>query len=153
MLELPHTVVGAAIGLKIGQPWLSLPLSLLSHFVLDFVPHWNPSLYTETQKHGQPTKKSTLIVAIDTIISLIVGFFLASQVWPDLGRFLIVLFCCFLAVVPDIAEAPYFYLNFRPKWLRKWVKFQHEHQGRAKKIPGFLIQLAVLIIAFVVIFS
>jgi hypothetical protein len=153
MLEIPHTVVGAAIGLKIANPLISIPVAFASHFLLDLVPHWNPSLYTETQKHGQPSKKSIRIVVIDTILSLVIGFFIASRVLPDTRHFLVIIFSCFAAVAPDVSEAPYFFMGIRPKWLEKWVEFQHHHQGRAKKIPGLLIQLIPLIIALVIIFS
>ncbi|MFH1971517.1 MAG: hypothetical protein ABIJ05_04005, partial [Patescibacteria group bacterium] len=60
MLETPHIIVGAAIASKITNPLLSIPISFVSHFVLEKVPHWNPHLNSETEKYGKPTKKSTM---------------------------------------------------------------------------------------------
>lgn len=153
MLELPHTLVGAAIGLKINQPLISLPLALGSHFLLDFIPHWNPSLYTETKKTGKPSKKSTQLVILDAGLSLVSGFGLASLVWPDFKRWIIVLLACLLSVLPDVIEAPYFFFKFRHPLLVKLIQFQHDHQGRAKKVPGLLIQAVTIIITLLFVFA
>lgn len=146
MLELPHTLIGAAIATKIPNPVFALPLALISHVLVDLIPHWNPSLYTETKKHGRPTRKSNRIILIDVLLSLAAGFLIAARVWPDLSHFLVIIFACFFAVLPDLVEAPYFYLNYRPKILKKLILWQHHHQGRAKPIPGLLIQILTIIL-------
>jgi len=151
MLELPHTLVGAAIATKIPNPLIALPLALASHFVLDLIPHWNPSLYTETKKHGQPSRKSTQIVFWDSLLSLGSGFLIASLVLPDVNHFFIIVLACFLAVSPDLIEAPFFFFNYRPKFIKKIIFFQRRYQGRASKIPGLLIQLAVIILALIIV--
>lgn len=151
MLELPHTLVGAAIATRIPNPLISLPLALLSHFLLDFVPHWNPSLYTETQKHGRPSGYSTRFVFLDSSLSLILGFLVAARQWPDRGHFLLIILCCFLAVAPDVLEAPYFFLKYRPAWMENLIQWQRRHQGRARKVPGILIQLTTIAAAVLVI--
>lgn len=153
MLELPHTVVGAAIGLKIPNPLISLPLAFASHFIFDLIPHWNPSLYQETKKYGYPSKRSTKIVILDTLLSLIAGFFLASQVWPDLNRAFFIILACFAAVFLDVIEGFYFFLRVRTKWLENLIEFQHRHQIRASKIPGLLIQGLTILLALLIIFA
>lgn len=153
MLELPHTVIGAAIGTKIPNPLISIPLAFISHFLLDLIPHWNPSLYWETKKYGRPSKRSTIIVAIDTLVSLAVGLFIAGRAWPDFYRVLTIIFACFSAVVADVAEGFYFFLGIRPRFLEQWIEFQHEHQGRTPKIPGLLIQGLTITLALLIIFA
>ena len=153
MLELPHTAVGAIIATKIPNPLISLPLAFLSHFLLDFIPHWNPSLYTETKKIGWPTRKSNLIVLIDVILSLILGFSIAFHFCSNVRCTIIILLACFMAVLPDVIEGPYFYLNLKTKLLEKLIKFQHEHQANARLIPGLLTQVAILAICFYLILS
>lgn len=156
MLELPHVLIGAAIGTKIKQPLLAWPLSLISHILVDLIPHWNPSLYTETKKYGQPARKSVRIVIFDAAIGLIAGsaiaFFLASR-QNDLFLFFNILFSCLFAVLPDLIEAPYFFFRYQPHWLKKFILWQHNHQGRAPKIPGLLIQLISMILALTFILS
>jgi len=153
VLELPHTIVGATIAIKIPNPLISLPLALLSHFVLDFVPHWNPSLYTETLKLGKLTRKSNLIIALDTTLSLILGFFIISRFWPNIEQSIIILLACFMAVLPDVIEGFYFYLGIKNRLLKRFIKFQHEHQANIKIIPGLLTQATTIIICLYFILS
>lgn len=145
MLELPHTALGALIAVKIPNPLISLPLAFLSHFVLDFVPHWNPSLYSETKKFKKPSRKSNVIVAFDVFLSLVLGFFIAFRFWPDIKRAVVILLACFAAVAADAVEGFFFYFGVKHPLLKKWVKFQHEHQTNAKLPFGLLTQIAALI--------
>ncbi len=41
MLSTPHILVGGAIVKAIPNPLISLPLAFLSHFLFDFIPHWD----------------------------------------------------------------------------------------------------------------
>jgi hypothetical protein len=151
MLELPHTLVGATIATKIPNPLISLPLAFFSHFLLDLLPHWNPSLYSETKKFGKPTPKSTLIVAIDTILSLGAGFFLAYQVLPNLTQAVVIILACFLAVVVDVIEGFYFFFGVRGKFLENLIEFQHRYQGKASLIPGLITQGIVILFTYLIL--
>src|SRR3972149_6865717 len=141
VIETPHVIVGAAIATKVVNPALALPLALGSHFVLDKIPHWNPHLFTETQKYGKPTQKSSLIVAVDVFASILIGGYIASQALPNTAHALTILACCFLAVAPDIVEGPYFFLNFKNKTIEKWIRFQRSFQINVDLLPGILTQI------------
>ncbi len=39
MLATPHILAGAAVGKAVRNPWIALPVALLSHFALDAMPH------------------------------------------------------------------------------------------------------------------
>lgn len=144
MIELPHTIVGAAIATKIGNPHLALPLALASHFVMDMVPHWNPHLNKEVKEHGKVTKLTTYIVTIDVILSLVAGFLIAGKALPDTGKFLIVIAGCFLAVLPDVAEGPHFFLSQKWRPVKKLVEFQSKIQFNVPIIPGLISQALVI---------
>lgn len=147
MLETPHVVVGAAIATKVVHPALAIPLAFASHFVLEKVPHWNPHLNTETEKFGKPTRQSTLIVVADVILSLVFGFYIASRALPDTAHFASILAASFFAVLPDVLEGPYFFLNMRNEAVKKWVKFQKSIQVDTTLIPGLLTQVATIVAA------
>ena len=153
MLETPHVVVGAAIASKITNPILSLPLTLASHFILEKVPHWNPHLYTETRKYGKPTKKSTTITFIDSSTALIVGSFIAFRAYPNIAQTANILACCLMASIPDIVEAPYFFLGYRHKTLKKWIDWQKSIQVDIAFFPGFLTQVVTVASALFWIFA
>ena len=152
MLETPHVVVGAAIASKITNPLLSIPISLVSHFVLEKVPHWNPHLNTETEKYGKPTKKSTIIAFSDVTFSLFIGSFIAFRASNTLQT-INILACCLMASLPDIVEGPYFFLNMRGKIIKKWIDWQKSIQIDTKFIPGIISQLATVLASLYWIFS
>lgn len=144
MIELPHTIVGAAIATKIGNPYLALPIALASHFILDLTPHWNPHLNKELKEFGKVTKLTTYTIVIDVFLSLIAGFLIAGKTLPDTGKFLIVIAGCFLAVLPDVAEGPYFFFTKKSGWVKKLVGFQSKLQFNVPIVPGLISQALVI---------
>lgn len=148
VLETPHVVVGAAIAAKIGNPLLAIPLAFGSHFILEKVPHWNPHLNTEMKKYGKITKKSTYIVIVDVIASLASGLYIASRTLPDTNHFLYVLIAAFVAVLPDVIEGPYFFLNMKNEFIKKWIAFQKSIQVDTQIIPGLATQVITVITTF-----
>ena len=144
MLETPHVLVGAAIASRITNPLLSIPISFMSHFILEKVPHWNPHLNTETEKYGKPTKKSTIIAGLDVITSLIIGSFIAYKAYPNTMQSINILACCLMSSLPDIVEGPYFFLGMRNKIMKKWIEWQKSIQVDTTFIPGVTTQLATI---------
>ena len=144
MLETPHVIVAAAIAVKVGRPELALPLALASHFILDIVPHWNPHINQEVEKFGSVSKRSTVIVAVDSAIALLTGSLIAYQTLPNYALVLTVLACCFLSVLPDLAEAPYFFLKMRNKLLGRWITSHRNLQNNAPAFWGILTQVAIV---------
>src|SRR3990170_7115636 len=135
MLETPHVIVGAAIATKVANPALAIPLAFTSHFLLEKIPHWNPHLFTETKKFGKPTKASTVIVAIDAVLALASGFYIAQRVIPDYKHAFTILLACLAAILPDLIEAPYFFLNLKAEVIKKWILLQKSIQEDTSVIP------------------
>lgn len=144
VLETPHVIVAAAIAVKTGNPYLALPLSLLSHFVLDETPHWNPHL---TSKEGVIKKidpKALRFIIADSSIALLSGSVIAFSYFPDMGKTATILACCFLAALPDLLEAPYIFLGYKKEWLRKWLFFQKTHQFNTNIFWGISTQIITI---------
>ena len=149
MLETPHALLGAAIAVKLGNPALSIPLAFASHFILERVPHWNPHLTKETAKYGQPTKQSTIIVIADSSLALVLGSAIAFSQAPNTMMVIGTLLSAFAAVLPDLIEAPYFFLNIRNnKHIKKWIKFQKGIQVNAPPFLGLLTQVLTIAAVF-----
>jgi len=148
MLETPHALLGAAIAVKLGNPALSIPIAFASHFILERVPHWNPHLNYETDKYGKPTKRSTIIVVIDSSLALILGSAIAfSQ--PNTTMIIGTLLSAFAAVLPDLIEAPYFFLKVRNnEYIKRWIKFQRGIQVDAPPFLGLLTQVLTIAAIF-----
>lgn len=153
MLELPHTLVGAALASKLPDPYISLPLAFTSHFIVDLIPHWNPSIYRETKKYGKPTTKSTVLIAGDTLLSLISGCIIAFTALPDIKKAVVILMGCFLAVSPDAIEGLYYFMGRRDNFLKHLIEFQRKYQSRASVIPGIITQILIIFFASYVILS
>jgi len=152
VLETPHVAVGAAIATKVVNPALAIPLAFGSHFLLEKVPHWNPHLNTETEKYGKPTKNSTIIVIADASLALLLGGFLAFRA-PDINHSITILAACFASVLPDLIEAPYFFLRVRAKFIKRWIKFQKSLQEDADVVPGLITQVITIMAALAWIFA
>lgn len=144
MLETPHVFIGAAIASKIPNPLIAIPLAFASHFIMEMIPHWNPHLNSETEKFGQPTRRSTVITAIDSTLALTAGSFIAYQALPDIGQAILILACSFASVLPDVLEGPYFFLKMRTTWIKKWIAFQKSLQNDTTAFWGLLTQLATI---------
>ncbi len=152
MLELPHAIIGVTIATKTGNPLIAFPLAFLSNFVLDFLPHWNPHLFTEVNQKGKISSRSLKIVLFDSSLALILGLFLAFRFYPDLFRVAVVLGSCFLAVSMDLFEAPYFFLGWRNKYIIKLINLQRKLQWNVSFWPGIFSQAILLLFCFYLIF-
>ncbi len=147
MLETPHVVVAAAIAYK--NPALAIPLAFGSHFILEKVPHWNPHINTELKKLGKVSDKSKNIIFIDTMISLFLGVTIASLVLPNTAHAATILAACFFSVVPDLIEAPYYFLKKKSNFIEKvWIPFKKSLQVDTSPLPGLTSQVLTVIAAF-----
>ena len=152
MLELPHAIVGATIAIKTGNPLLAFPLAFLSNFILDFLPHWNPHLYTELHRDGKISSKSFKIVVLDSSLALVIGTLLALRFYPNFYMIALVLLSCLIAVSTDLVEAPFFFLGWKNKYIIKFINFQRRLQWNVPFWPGILSQAGLLLICFIIIF-
>lgn len=140
MLELAHALTGGIIAYKIGNPGLSLPLALASHFAIDLLPHWNPHISEEKKRLGFLSRKTTLLILADCLVGLTLGLFIAFKALPNIERMCIVIAGCFVGILPDLIEAPFFFLNQKSQFLKALVKFQSSIQFNVSFWPGMLFQ-------------
>lgn len=106
MRAINHTITGAAVGALISNPWIALPAALLSHLVLDIIPHAG----------DQNVSKSSARFKIELLIdaSLSASFLLAILIlqpynWPLLVA------CGVLGAAPDLLWFPYWVWELQGK--------------------------------------
>lgn len=137
MILAPHMLVGGAIGMRVKNVWLVFLLAFLSHFLLDFIPHWD---------------------YLDSVI--VSGFPFFIKVTPDIiaGMLLLVIVVCrqnvsekilrliFLgagaALLPDLIQ--FLFYNFEIAALAPFVdlhNFIHHFTGLslAQGIPATIL--------------
>jgi hypothetical protein len=151
MLETPHVAVGIALATKFPNPWVAIPLSLASHFILDKIPHWNPHLYTETKKLGHPSKASETVAFVDIGVAFILGSAFAFRALPNTQMAILILASSFASVFSDVIKYPYYYFaTFRPKWLVWWVEIERNLQVDSKSPFWGIVSQALVVVASLV---
>jgi hypothetical protein len=100
-----HIYAGAIIALTVKDPAVALPLALLSHFVLDALPHYGHENYTEALKHRLTyVMESVNLIGIPLLVYLLWG----QSVWVWLAAI--------VALSPDLA------------WVYRYTRY--ERRGR-----------------------
>ena len=72
-----HASAGIYIGTVITNPWLAFILAIISHLILDAVPHGDENIGKETDKKKKIIKLS-IIAFVDTLGVVILYYFLTS---------------------------------------------------------------------------
>lgn len=128
MIGLNHVLTGSAIALAVQQPLLVAPLALVSHFVLDAIPHFDHPHY----RHG--SKYFVKIMATDTVISVATVIALMFAV-PHLS--LVIALGAFFAILPDIFWL-YYYTHNKPQW---WFFRFHSKIQWFERPEGALVEI------------
>lgn len=148
MTATGHALVAALIAARFHNPYIALPLSLVSHFVLDYIPHW------DSGTHWREKSKNRFFyeAAADVVISVVAAYFLYG---PILGQtnFLYLYLNVFVAQLPDWMMAPYLIL----KMDNSISKFAY-HVGKKTntmldKPWGIVTQIATVIITYLLLFK
>lgn len=162
MLLVPHTMAAIAIATVVKQPELALPLAFLSHFVLDFIPHWDPSALVAILEAKPGTGRYSakvpvkvgrdvlLFILTDFLLALFLGLLFVWRALPDTVLAATIFFACFLANLADGFSLP---LLFGKRW--RWVLFfRRFHRGthikRLSLFWGLLAQAAVIAIGLLI---
>ncbi|CAN5278481.1 hypothetical protein BH10PAT1_BH10PAT1_7010 [soil metagenome] len=153
MLETPHVAVGAAIASHIPNPFISIPLALASHFILDITPHWNPHINREIKKFGSPTKQSVNIIRVDSVLALVVGSAIALHATPNYMQAANILACSFVSVLPDVVEIPYYFLHRKDFIVEKWIAWQKSIQNDVSPQLGLTVQSIIIIASLFWVFG
>jgi hypothetical protein len=143
MTATAHALIGASIAAKVTNPFLAIPIAILSHFVADLVPHWDAGTNHK--------KKSMNRLKIEAMADVLLGFILAFSIF---GRFVdpVYLFVLIIAAqLPDWLEAPSSMFNIKIPpftWL-DWLG--HKLQSRMQLPWGLVTQ--VVIVGIVVLYA
>lgn len=144
MLELPHAFVGITIVYLIPNPLISLPLCLLSHFIFDSYPHWNPLLIQKGKNKGKYTNSSKAVIATDFFLSLITiaHYGLLNPLYA-LGAM--------LAISPDLLFIPKVIFKRQFKLIDKFNQFLVPFHYDLKFPYGLLSQILIIVICLIIL--
>ena len=143
MFMIVHTLLGSLIGVELQSVTLIIILAVASHFILDWIPHWDGG-YDRNKFHKSgkfKAKKSKIVlIAIDATITLITLFILYFKFS---NKFLLV--GAIAAVSPDLLSIGYYTKLKERKTFMGYLKFHSKIQKEVNWKKGMLIQTVVLI--------
>lgn len=73
-----HATLGAVIGHAVGTPVLAFIFGLISHFIVDMIPHGDTGLSDNFRVHKRKRKRAVAYVVVDAIIALFFVLLLAN---------------------------------------------------------------------------
>jgi hypothetical protein len=145
MRAINHTVTGAIIGAAVVNPWVALPAALLSHLILDVIPHYDDKRVS----HSSVRFKLELLVDAALSAAFLLSLALLQPAhWPLLAA------CGVLGAAPDLWWFPYWVMELKtgkaPVFDRVG-KFLGRIQW-SQTPPGIIVEVVWLIGALYVFF-
>lgn len=138
MTSTTHTLVAIAIAAKIGNPQISLPLSFLSNYLLDMVPHWDFGFNWRLKSKT----KLFLEGLLDIVVSYALVFIIQKYYLPQVNLWYMLL-VAFFAQLPDWLEIPYLLFNWKFEPFAFFYRIQHFIHRRLRFPWGLLPQIAI----------
>lgn len=138
MLSISHTLTGAFIASKLPHPALYIPLILASHYLEDWVPHWDVG--TGLSNGSRKKKTAFLLELVDLTISIAAIYFFWQSSQAEVQYH--IWFGAFVGLIPDFLEAPRNFLKWEPWFLKPLNDFHHLfHNSTANIVLGLTPQV------------
>jgi len=137
----PHMLVGAAIGSQCSNLWVVFSLGFVSHFILDFLPHWD---YLDSIKVDKPSHlaKIFLDAALGSLLVLIL-------IWIYPQNILMITIGLVAVLLPDVLE--FLYNTFQFKILQPFSLIHHKIHY-AQKISFWKGAPSVIAVSLIALF-
>lgn len=157
MFLVTHAAVGAIVGEAAGGPLWAIIGGLVSHFLIDMIPHGDSHLYKnfKNRASGGKARRAKAYVTVDAISAVLFVALLFS--FRDFLHPTRVSLGIVFGVLPDLLIG--LYETGHASWLRRFNGFHffcHNLIGRRRgDLPfryGFLMQLLILILLQIRVF-
>jgi len=139
-----HALLGILIASHTSSKILILILGIVSHFILDMIPHWDgPFNREEFKRTGKAkiNKLNAFLRIIDAILVISLVYYIAGT--PEDG---LLIFSIFSALLPDIIKIGYITKLKNNKHYMNQLKFHAKIQKDADWRLGLIIQLIIALI-------
>jgi hypothetical protein len=140
MTATNHAVSGALIAVYIHEPVIALPLALVSHFVLDSLPHLG------IKKHN--SQLFSRVLTIDMFVSalLLLGIVIIQPAY-----WLLMFSCAMLAMSPDLMWLPLFIRELKHQFTKplNWLMRFHQKIQWGERPWGYLIEIPWFVLTFI----
>ncbi|MEO8581832.1 MAG: hypothetical protein ABI425_04660 [Patescibacteria group bacterium] len=146
MLSISHVATGAFIASKVSNPLIAIPLILASHFLEDWIPHWDVGTGLT---NGTRKKESAFgMEIVELVLSFVIVYFFFQfhqtttfPLWTYVGGF--------VGLIPDFLEFPRNFFHWEPFWLEPINKFHGIfHHSTPNMVVGLTPQFILLLVIF-----
>jgi membrane-bound metal-dependent hydrolase YbcI (DUF457 family) len=146
MTATNHVLTGATIALTIKQPVLAIPLSFLSHFVLDSLPHFGVPL--QDVFANDKNRFVRIIIFMDTLLTIIAFIILTFFVRFHVANW-VVFSCMAAAYAPDSVWLYRFISLYKSRILKpeNWFTRFHSFIQWGERQWGIWVEAAWFIVA------
>lgn len=142
MLSIAHTVTGAFLATTL-HPVLVIPAIFASHYLEDWIPHWDVGTGLSSGKRKKKTAILLEFVELGISVVLLYVFFQAGR--PEFNT--LAWLGGFLALLPDFMEAPRNFLKWEPKIIKPFNDLHHFfHHSTPNMLVGLAPQVVVLVV-------
>lgn len=149
MTATAHAVVGTFFAARIADPVIALPLSFISHYALDTIPHWD----TATNRKSKSEKRLLIESTIDGVIAIVLSLGIYTFVF-NLDNYLYLGLIVGASVFPDILTVLTRFIVKKHNVLWNWNNRLQIRLNRRMQLPwGILTQVAAVGIVYVLLFS
>jgi len=165
MILASHIIVSGLLGATTQNYFLAAAIGLVSHYILDAIPHWDfylsPEFNVKVETEDGSFIKEKLFwkevgkIAIDILIGLGLLFvFLKTSSYINITA---VFISVFFGVLPDPLQLLYLMTKWRfIKWNFDFQEFVHHsiHSKIDQKFwPGIIIQISTIGIVFLILYK
>lgn len=144
MIGFNHALAGIGIALSVRNPLLVASIALISHFLLDIIPHFHHESFGDTLRRPY-TQRFKQVLLLDTVVTISIAL-LALYFWPEL--WFVLLLGIFFAMLPDFLWPLY----GKVPQLERFFHF-HLRIQRYERSWGLMIEMPfVLLLGFLIFF-
>lgn len=138
-------MTGAFIASTLPHPALYIPLTLASHYLEDWIPHWDVGTGLSSGRRKRSTAILLELVELVITVGLVYWFWQTSS-GADAWHIPI---AAFIALVPDFMEAPRNFLKWEPFFLKPLNDFHHLfHHSTLNMAVGLTPQIILVALIF-----
>lgn len=134
-------MTGAFIASQLPHPAVYIPLTLVSHYLQDWIPHWDAG--TGLSNGSRTRLIAFLLQWIDLAVAVAAVYFL-WQAGQDQIQYHVWI-GAMISLVPDFLEAPRNFLRWEPFFLKPFNYFHGKfHHSTTHKLVGLIPQILTL---------
>lgn len=144
MTATSHALIGAVIAAKIPNPYIAIPLAVLSHIAADIFPHWDSGTHGDKKTKKRLRIEATIDVLLGFLLSYLVIFWLFPNTDP------IYVFIMIIASQSlDWITMPYYFFNIKYKFALWMYKVQKGFNSKLDKPWGIINQVGIIVLIII----